>query len=64
MFEKFQNAVLNGIQSPTQRKFILIGTLVAFMLSIAMIAPTKMVLVKMLPGKNNDNFTIYTTLGE
>ncbi|MCK4973918.1 MAG: efflux RND transporter permease subunit, partial [Sulfurimonas sp.] len=64
MFEKFQNAVLNGIQSPIQRKIILIGTLVAFLLSIAMIAPSKMVLAKMLPGKNNDTFTIYTTLVE
>ncbi len=64
MFEKFQNAVLNGIQSPIQRNVILIGTLVTFMLSIAMIAPSKMVLAKMLPGKNNDTFTIYTTLVE
>jgi len=29
-----------------------------------MIAPSKMVLAKMLPGKNNDTFTIYTTLAE
>ena len=64
MFEKFQNAVLNGIQSPIQRNVILLGTLVAFLLSIAMIAPSKMVLAKMLPGKNNDTFTIYTTLVE
>jgi len=64
MFDKFYNAVLNGIQSPTQRRFILLGTLVAFVLSVMMIAPTKMVLAKMLPGKNNDTFTIYTTLAE
>jgi multidrug efflux pump subunit AcrB len=62
MFKKFENAVLTGIQSSTQRKFILIGTLVAFILSIMMIAPTKMVLAKMLPGKNNDTFTIYIDL--
>ena len=62
MFKKFENAVLNGIQSPTQRRFILLGTLLGFILSIMMIAPTKMVLAKMLPGKNNDTFTIYATL--
>ncbi|MEN8303015.1 MAG: efflux RND transporter permease subunit, partial [Campylobacterota bacterium] len=62
MFEKFEKAVLNGIQSSTQRKLILIGTLVAFILSVMMIAPTQMVLAKMLPGKNNDTFTVYIDL--
>jgi len=62
MFKKFENAVLAGIQSPAQRKIILFGTLIGFILSIMMIAPTKMVLAKMLPGKNNDTFTIYATL--
>ncbi|MEA1892461.1 MAG: efflux RND transporter permease subunit [Campylobacterota bacterium] len=62
MFDKFEKAVLHGIQSSAQRKIILFGTLVAFILSILMIAPTKMVLAKMLPGKNNDTFTIYATL--
>ena len=62
MFKKFENAVLTGIQSPTQRKLILIGTLVAFILSVMMIAPTNMVLAKMLPGKNNDTFNIYVSL--
>jgi len=62
MFKKFENAVLSGIKSTAQRRFILIGTLIAFILSVMMIAPTKMVLAKMLPGKNNDTFTIYTTL--
>jgi multidrug efflux pump subunit AcrB len=62
MFKKFEIAVLNGIKSPTKRRLILLGTLVAFILSILMIAPTKMVLAKMLPGKNNDTFTIYATL--
>jgi len=62
MFKKFEELVLNGIQSATQRKIILFGTLIAFILSILMIAPTKMVLAKMLPGKNNDTFNIYVTL--
>ena len=62
MFKKFENAVSAGIQSGVQRKIILFGTLIAFILSILMIAPYKMVLAKMLPGKNNDTFTIYATL--
>lgn len=62
MFQKFEQAVLDGIQSASRRKIILLGTLVAFILSVMMIAPTKMVLAKMLPGKNNDTFTIYVDL--
>jgi len=62
MFDKFEKAVLTGIKSSSQRKFILFGTLVAFILSILMIAPSKMVLAKMLPGKDNDTFNIYVTL--
>ena len=62
MFKKFENAVLKGVQSSAQRRIILLGTLIAFILSVMMIAPTKMVLAKMLPGKNNDTFTIYATL--
>jgi len=62
MFKKFEKLVLAGIQSSAQRKFILLGTLVAFILSILMIAPTEIVKVKMLPGKNNDTFNIYVKL--
>ena len=62
MFDKLEKAVQDGIQSPAQRKFILIGTLIGFILSIMMIAPTQMVLAKMLPGKDNDTFNIYVTL--
>jgi multidrug efflux pump subunit AcrB len=62
MFKKFEKLVFAGIQSSAQRKFILIGTLVAFILSILMIAPTEIVKAKMLPGKNNDTFNIYVNL--
>jgi len=62
MFAKFEQLVLKGIQNPLQRKLVLLGTFIAFILSILMIAPTKMVLAKMLPGKNNDTFTIYVKL--
>ncbi len=62
MFKKFENFIYKAIQSSSQRKLILIVTLIAFILSILMIAPSKMVLAKMLPGKNNDTFNIYVTL--
>ncbi len=61
MFKKFEKAVLNGVQSKSQRKFILIGTIVALILSVMMI-PTELVLAKMLPGKNNDTYNIYVKL--
>ncbi|MDY0117204.1 MAG: efflux RND transporter permease subunit [Sulfurimonadaceae bacterium] len=62
MFSKFEQSVLSIIQSASKRKIVLIGTLVAFILSVLMIAPTKIVLAKMLPGKNNDTFAIYVDL--
>lgn len=62
MFKKFEKLVLNGIQSSAQRKFILIGTFIAFIISVLMIAPTEIVKAKMLPGKNNDTFNIYVKL--
>ncbi|MFA5454942.1 MAG: efflux RND transporter permease subunit [Sulfurimonas sp.] len=64
MFKKFQDKVFEGIQNPKKRNLILAATFAAFVLSVLMIAPSKMVLAKMLPGKNNDTFTIYTTLSE
>ena len=63
MFERFENAVLVGVQSAKQRKIILIGTLVALVFSI-MLIPTKVVLAKMLPGKNNDTYNVYVKLPE
>ena len=62
MFDKFEKIILAIIQSSSKRKIVLIATLVAFILSVLMIAPSKMVLAKMLPGKNNDTFNIYATL--
>ncbi len=64
MFKKLQDTVFEGIQNPKKRNFILFATFVAFVLSVLMIAPSRMVLAKMLPGKNNDTFTVYTTLIE
>ncbi|MEJ2500402.1 MAG: efflux RND transporter permease subunit [Campylobacterales bacterium] len=62
IFDKFEALVKKGLESKAQKKFILIGTLVAFILSVLMIAPTEIVKAKMLPGKNNDTFTIYVDL--
>jgi multidrug efflux pump subunit AcrB len=62
MYKKFENIILNIIQSSTKRKLVLVATLIAFILSILMIAPTEIVKAKMLPGKNNDTFNIYVTL--
>lgn len=64
MFKKFEKIILVAIQSKNQRRIILISTLIAFILCIVMIAPSKMVLAKMLPGKDNDTFNIYVTLAE
>lgn len=62
MFKRFEKLVFNGIQNRMQRNIILFGTLAALILSILMVAPTEMVLAKMLPGKNNDTFNVYVTL--
>ena len=62
IFDIFEGLVKRGLESKAQKTFILVGTLVAFILSVLMIAPTEIVKAKMLPGKNNDTFTIYVDL--
>jgi len=62
MYDKFEKILLEIVQNPLERRVILIMTFVAFVLSILMVAPTKMVLAKMLPGKDNDTFNVYVTL--
>ena len=62
MYDKFEKFLLKTIQNKLERRIILIATGVLFVVAILMIAPTKLVLAKMLPGKNNDTFTVYTTL--
>ena len=64
MFKKFEEFVFKGIQSKLQRNIILIGTLIALVGSILMVAPYEIVLAKMLPGKNNDTFNIYVNLAK
>ena len=63
MFKKLEELIHAGLQSKRRKMMILLGTLVAFILSVAML-PTEMVLAKMLPGKNNDTYSIYIDLPE
>jgi len=63
MFKKFEELIYDGLQSKFKKNLILILTLVAFVLTMLMF-PTKIVLAKMLPGKNNDTFNIYIDLPE
>ena len=62
MYDKFEVWLLKRIKNPLERKIILAITFMAFIGSVLMIAPTEIVLAKMLPGKNNTTFTIYTKL--
>ena len=61
MYQKFENYLLGILNAPAKKKAVLWGTLGAFLLSVAMI-PTELVLAKMLPGKNNDTYTVYIDL--
>ncbi|MGZ8547093.1 MAG: efflux RND transporter permease subunit [Sulfuricurvum sp.] len=61
MYQKFENYLLHILQSSSKKKMILWITLAAFILSVAMI-PTKLVMAKMLPGKNNDTYSVYVDL--
>ncbi len=58
MFKLMEEMIYRGLHSPLQKWIILGGTVLAFIGSIMMI-PTELVLAKMLPGKNNNTFTIY-----
>ncbi|MDD2369796.1 MAG: efflux RND transporter permease subunit [Sulfuricurvum sp.] len=61
MYKKFENYLLLILNTPSKKKMVLLGTLLAFILSVALI-PTKLVLAKMLPGKNNDTYSVYIDL--
>jgi multidrug efflux pump subunit AcrB len=61
MYQKFENYLLALLGSPSRKKMILWMTLGAFIIAVAMI-PTRLVLAKMLPGKNNDTYSIYIDL--
>lgn len=61
MYKKFENYLLDVLHTPSKKKMILWITLAAFITAVALI-PTKLVLAKMLPGKNNDTYSIYIDL--
>lgn len=61
MYQKFENYLLNVLSSPSKKKRVLWGTLIAFIMAVALI-PTELVLAKMLPGKNSDTYSIYLDL--
>lgn len=61
MYQKFENYLRTVLETPKKKKQILWGTLAVFIISVALI-PTKIVLAKMLPGKNSDTYSIYLDL--
>ncbi|MFZ2967907.1 MAG: efflux RND transporter permease subunit [Sulfuricurvum sp.] len=61
MYDKFEHILLNILQTPSKKRLMLWLTLGGFILSVAMI-PTKLVMAKMLPGKNNDTYSVYIDL--
>lgn len=61
MYEKFENYLRAVLETPKKKKQILWMTLAAFVIAVALI-PTKIVLAKMLPGKNSDTYNIYLDL--
>lgn len=61
MYQKFENYLLGLLSSPAKKKKVLWGTLIAFVFAVALI-PSELVLAKMLPGKNNDTYSVYIDL--
>jgi len=55
--------ILNILRSKTKKRLVLLWTFLLFAATILMI-PFKLVEVKMLPGKNNDSFSIHIDLPE
>ena len=63
MLKKLKLLTLRLLRSQAQKRLLLLWTFLIFVLSVALI-PTGLVEVKMLPGKNNDTFSIYIDLPE
>ena len=61
MFKKLENTLLSILFDTKKKRWVILGTFIAFILSVLMIQ-TEIVLAKMLPGKNNDTFNIYIDL--
>lgn len=61
MFKKLENTLLSILSDTKKKRWVILGTFIAFVLSVLMIS-SEIVLAKMLPGKNNDTFNIYIDL--
>jgi len=61
MYDKFEVILLSILQTPSKKRLMLWLTLAGFILAVGMI-PTKLVMAKMLPGKNNDTYSVYVDL--
>ncbi len=61
MLNKLEQTLLTTLADKKKKRLVLLGTFIAFVLSVLMI-PTELVLAKMLPGKNNNTFNIYIDL--
>lgn len=61
MYDKFELILLSILQTPAKKRLMLWLTLAGFILAVGMI-PTKLVMAKMLPGKNNDTYSVYVDL--
>ncbi len=61
MLDRIQQKLLSTLLDKKKKRLVLLGTFLAFILSVLMI-PTELVLAKMLPGKNNNTFNIYIDL--
>jgi len=55
----FENFVYSILNSKFSKALVIIITFLAFVGSIYMIAPSKMVLAKMLPGKSANTYSVY-----
>lgn len=61
IFKKLENTLLSILSDTKKKRWVILGTFLAFVLSVLMIS-SEIVLAKMLPGKNNDTFNIYIDL--
>lgn len=61
MYQKFENYLRTVLETPKKKRQILWMTLATFVIAVALI-PSKIVLAKMLPGKNSDTYSIYLDL--
>lgn len=61
MYQKFENTLHAILESKSKKRLFLWLTLGGFIASVAMI-PTELVMAKMLPGKNNDTYSVYVDL--